>query len=821
MFVNLVRHRRWRTLPVLSSLPSRPAPPGRRDVLASLVVFLVAVPLSVGIAVATGAPVAGGLVAAVVGGIVAGALGGSMVQVSGPAAGLVVVVAELIARFGWVATCAITAMAGGVQIVLGLCRLARMATAVSPAVVHGMLAGVGCVIAASQIHIVLGGTPQSSLPANLAQLPAQIAAHHGPDVLVGVATIALVLVWPRLPLRRRVPAPLAAIVLVTVGAAVVDLDVERLAVPDQVFAGHGLPRMPDGGVLAIAFAVLTVALVASVESLLSAVAVDRLHTGRRADLNRELVGQGAANIVSGLCGGLPVSGVIVRSSVNAASGAATRWSAVLHGVWVLIFVAALAGLLRQIPLPALAGLLVVVGLRLVNLAGLVHLRRYRELPAYVIALGGVIFIGLLEGVLLGVAAAVATALWRTTRVQIDLEDGDGHWHVTLHGSLIFLGVPRLVGELGRLPAGREVTVDLDVDFIDHAAFEALRNWLQAYRQGGGTVRVNELAGDAWSRALSAAPLRHRPSSHGTRHRWSLPWSHTQQAPAPLEPPATMPGDPAAKTTTRGPTSDATGGAAGEIAGGVAGPAEGQARLLAGIAEFQRRRAAPLRPVLSELAREGQAPKVLFITCADARVVPSLITASGPGDLFTIRNIGNLVPAYDRDGPAAETSVGAGIEYAVDVLRVETIVVCGHSRCGAIKALAESASLPPQLTAWLRHSTTDLWHGEAHAAPGYALHSPTERLALRNVAAQLVNLNTYTSVRAATAEGRLHLVGMYFDLATAQALVLDTATQTFHPVGACVSCTGAQPVPDRVPHQPHSGEHGGAHGEGRGPREDVS
>jgi carbonic anhydrase len=715
-------------------------------VAASLVVFLVAIPLSIGIAVAVGAPVEAGLVAAVIGGIVAAGLGGSTVQVSGPAAGLVVVVAELIARFGWVATCAITAMAGGVQIVFGVCRLARMATAVSPAVVHGMLAGVGCVIAAAQIHIVLGGTPQSSLPANIAQLPAQIADHHGPAVLVGVATIIIVVGWPRLRLRWRVPAPLAATVLVTAGAAVADLDVERITLPDQVFAGHGLARLPDGDVLAIATAVLTVALVASVESLLSAIAVDRLHTGPRADLDRELVGQGTANILSGLCGGLPVSGVIVRSSVNAASGATTRWSAVLHGVWILIFVAAVAGLLRQIPLAALAGLLVVIGLRLVNLAGLSHLRKYRELPAYLTALTGVIFLGLLEGVLLGIAVTVATALWRTTRVDVDIEEGDGHWHVTLHGTLIFLGVPRLVGALGRLPAGAEVTLDLEVDFIDHAAFEALGAWVEAYRQAGGSVRINEPAGDVWTRAQAAAPLPHR-RPYETRHRWS----HT-------------------RPDTAAPT-----------------PPHGEARLLAGIAEFQRRRAGRLRPMLSELARHGQAPTVLFITCADARVVPSLITASGPGDLFTLRNIGNLVPSYDPDRPAAETAVGAGIEYAVDVLGVEAIVVCGHSRCGAVQALAERAALPPQLTAWLRHGHRE--DAGPHAAPGFALDSPTEQLALANVTAQLGNLRGYPSVRAATAAGRLRLVGMYFDLATAQTLVLDAATQTFHPVGACFSCTG--------------------------------
>jgi carbonic anhydrase len=739
-----------------------PGLPHRGDVLASFVVLLVAVPLSLGIAVAMGAPPAAGLMAAVVGGLVAGALGGSVVQVSGPAAGLVVIVAELIARYGWAGTCAITAMAGAVQILLGFCRLARMALAVSPAIVHGMLAGVGCVIAAAQIHVVLGGKPQSSLLSNIAQLPAQISEHHRPDVLVGVATIVIMLVWPRLPARwQRVPAPLAAIVLVTAGAAAARLDVERPVLPARLLGDQTLARLPEGSVLGIAFAVITVAMVAGVESLLSAVAVDRLHTGERADLDRELVGQGAANVVSGACGGLPIAGVIVRSTVNATSGARTRWSAVLHGLWVLIFVVAFAGLLREIPLSALAGLLVVVGLRLVDLGGLSHLRKHRELPTYAVAMAGVIFLGLLEGVALGIAVAVGTALWRITRVGIELEDNDGHWHVTLHGSMIFLGVPRLAGELGRIPPGREVMMDLDVDFIDHAAFEALRGWMNGYRRAGGRVRVNEIAGDVWSRALAAAPVSHRQPA-GARHRWPLPWSHTQR--------------PAAGIGCRP---------------GAAAPG-GEARLLAGIAEFQRRRAAQLRPVLSELAEDGQVPKVLFITCADARVVPSLITASGPGDLFTIRNVGNLVPLYDPGRPAAEAAVGAGIEYGVDVLGVETIVVCGHSRCGAVQALAESRSLPPQLAAWLEHGVESLRRSGlgAHGPLGHALDSPTERLALANVAAQLANLRTYPSVRAATAAGRLRLVGMYFDLASAQTLVLDPETQTFRPIGACSACAAS-------------------------------
>src|SRR6187551_735858 len=164
------------------------------DLPASLVVFLIAIPLSLGIAVASGAPLIAGLVAAVVGGVVAGALGGSAVQVSGPAAGLTVIVAGLVQQYGWAATCAIVAAAGALQLMLGLSRLARAALAVSPNVIHGMLAGVGVVIALSQLHILLGGTPEGSALENLRQLPGQILDHDVLTVAVGAITLAVLIV---------------------------------------------------------------------------------------------------------------------------------------------------------------------------------------------------------------------------------------------------------------------------------------------------------------------------------------------------------------------------------------------------------------------------------------------------------------------------------------------------------------------------------------------------------------------------------------------------------------------------------------------------
>jgi carbonic anhydrase len=481
-------------------------------------VFLVAVPLSLGIAIASGAPLAAGLIAAAVGGIVAGALGGSAVQVSGPAAGLTVIVAGLVQQHGWRTTCAITMLAGVVQLGLGAVRVARAALAISPAVIHGMLAGVGVVITLSQLHIVLGGRPQSSSLANLAELPAQLVDNHTPDVAIGLLTVTILLGWGRLaagrlaPLRR-VPAPLVAVTAATAMAAAAGRGVERVRLPDSLADQWSGLALPAGRWQEIAFAVLTVALVASVESVLCAIAVDRMHSGPRAHLDRELAGQGAANIVSGLLGGLPVAGVIVRSTANVRAGGRGRASAVLHGIWVVAFVAGFAAIIELVPLSALAALLTVVGAQLVNVAHLRHARTHREGRVYVVTLLGVVALGLIEGVLLGMAVAVLVALRRLAHLTIRSRQHGAVRHVAVEGSLTFLGVPKLTKHLRRVPAGSRVELHLRLDFMDHAAFEAIRVWRHDHERGGGQVSIHEAHEDWYHQATTgtAPPTKTPPS----------------------------------------------------------------------------------------------------------------------------------------------------------------------------------------------------------------------------------------------------------------------------------------------------------------------
>ncbi|AQS68402.1 SulP family inorganic anion transporter [Streptomyces pactum] len=785
--------------------PHSPPPGGPRrlriagaDLSASIAVFLIALPLSLGIALATGAPLQAGLVAAAVGGIVAGWLGGCPLQVSGPAAGLTVVTADLIVRYGWRTTCAITVLAGLAQLGLGCLRVARSALAVSPAIVHGMLAGIGVTIAVAQLHIVLGGTPQSSVPDNLRALPAQLASPRPADLAVSVLTLTLLLLWPRVPGRAglllgKLPAALIAVAGATAVAALAGLRLPKVDLPS--WSSHALATLPEGPVLGLVAAVLTTTLVCSVQSLLGAVAVDKLVSARpgltgrvkRCDLDRELLGQGAANIVSGSLGGLPIAGVAVRSSANVAAGAVSRNSTMLHGVLVVIAALLMVPALELIPLAALASLVMAVGLKMVSLNHIRTVTRHREVLVYAVTTCGVVFFGVLEGVALGIAVAVGVALHRLTRTRITHDETEGTHHVHVRGQLTFLAVPRLSRVLHHVPQGADAVVELDGSFMDHAAYETLQDWQKTHTAQGGTVDITgRRPGTRISEPADVDGCRCRP--------WT-PWRNHQCEPShPAPPPGSgRPGDAGrstdAATGPGGPDGPAGHPDAPPRAGGTGkdgrtdspgrshGPSGPSGRELArGISAFQRNTAPLVRGELARLAREGQQPSQLFLTCADSRVVTSMITSSGPGDLFVVRNVGNFVPLPGVE--SGDDSVAAAIEYAVDILKVRSITVCGHSGCGAMQALlsAEPGGAQTPLKRWLRHGLPSLERlpEDEGARPLLAGRRPAdaaEQLCLANVVQQLEHLRAHGAVSRALDAGDLELHGMYFHVGEAQAYLL--------------------------------------------------
>jgi MFS superfamily sulfate permease-like transporter len=381
-----------------------------RDLSASFLVFLVALPLCLGIAIASGVPPARGLVTGIIGGIVTGALAGAPLAVSGPAAGLTVLIFELVNRHGLAMLGPIVLVAGLLQVAAGIARIGGAVRLMPPAIVDGMLAAIGLILAAGQIHVMLGAAPAPGFIPNMLHLPATFAHANLAALGIGLLSIAGLLAWERAHPRRLadIPGALIGVLAATAAASLLHLDVARIGLPASLAEAVCLPTLASLHAAlnpAMLGAALSVALIASVESLLSAAAVDRMTVGRKStDYSRELIAQGAGNMLCGVAGALPMTGVIVRSAANVRAGARTRLSAILHGVWLLGLVALAPGLLRLVPTASLAGLLVVVGLRLVNPGHIRVLARDGRLPVavYAITLVTILATNLLTGVIAGV-----------------------------------------------------------------------------------------------------------------------------------------------------------------------------------------------------------------------------------------------------------------------------------------------------------------------------------------------------------------------------------------------------------------------------------
>ena len=474
------------------------------DALASVVVFLVALPLCMGVAIASGLPPAAGLVTGIVGGIVVGALAGSPLQVSGPAAGLAVMVWQLVQEFGVATLGVIVLLAGLLQLAAGLLRLGQVFRAVAPAVIHGMLAGIGMLIFASQFHVMLDDAPKGSGLHNLLSIPGAIRANLFPAdgapqhqaAVVGAVTILVILAWLRFaPKRARVlPAPLVAVIAGVALAQVLAFDVNFVAVPDNLLTALTFPTadslrsLADTGVLKAAVAL---AIIASAETLLCATAIDQKHDGPRTNYDRELAAQGVGNAICGILGALPMTGVIVRSTANVEAGARTRTSAMLHGAWILVLVVAAPAVLASIPVAALAAILVYTGYKLVNPDQMRALWRQgrAEVAIYALTVVAIVGTNLLTGVMIGVAASVVKLLHTVTHLRVALSSDGAQHHLRLDGAATFLRLPALAQALESVPRSSELHVHLDhLTHVDHAALDAIMGWeRQAERAGGRLV----------------------------------------------------------------------------------------------------------------------------------------------------------------------------------------------------------------------------------------------------------------------------------------------------------------------------------------------
>jgi len=477
-----------------------------KDALASLVVFLVALPLCMGVAIASGVPPVLGIIAGIIGGIVVGSLAGSPLQVSGPAAGMVVLVYDLVAQHGLVMLGVVGLLAGGFQLVAGILRLGQWFRAISPSVIHGMLAGIGVLIFASQFHVMIDDMPRANGVQNLLAIPESVwkvvtsvssgSSYHY-AALAAAVTILTIVGWNRFRPQALalLPGPLLGVVVGSGLAAILSLPISTVEVPSDLTQVFNFPT-PDAlmgmfrpEIIALG---LVFAFVASAETLLCATAVDQMHLGVRTKYDKELRAQGVGNLLCGAVGALPITGVIVRSSANVQAGATTRISAILHGVWLLLTIAALPWLLNNIPTSVLAAILVYTGYKLVNLAQIRKISQFgkQELAIYFVTLVGVVAVDLLSGVIAGFVLATIKLVYTFSHLEIDVkhQEGSNRIDVWLKGSATFFSIPQLSGALETAPRGSEVHVHVEnLDYIDHACLEMLASWEKLHQSTGGTL----------------------------------------------------------------------------------------------------------------------------------------------------------------------------------------------------------------------------------------------------------------------------------------------------------------------------------------------
>lgn len=516
------------------ALPSISRATLRQDALASVVVFLVAVPLAMGIAIASGAPPAAGLITGIIGGLIGGALSGCALQVSGPAAGLAVIVFEMIREFGIEALGPVVVLAGIFQILGGLLKAGQLFRSIAPAVVYGMLAGIGVLIFAAQFHVMVDDAPRDNGIGNLLAIPGAIYKGVMPNdgevhhlaALIGLATIIIWLSWNRYAPKaiKWVPGALVGVAAATAAAQLLALPINYVDIPDNLFVQLEVPGLAAFGRLLDSRFILfagTLAFVASAETLLSATAVDQMHSGPRTNYDRELVSQGAGNLLAGLVGGLPMTGVIVRSATNVSAGAKTRLSAVLHGAWILALVAAAPALLRLVPTASLAGVLVYTGYKLINLHNIRRLLQYGGKPVviYAVTLMVIVADDLLTGIVCGLVLSLGTILYSMTHLSIRVRETPERIDIELEGAATFLRMPMLVDRLEALPNHVESHVHVQkLTYIDHACLDAIAAWEKQRNDRGGvtTVEWQELMRNYQRRNPLANAATERPLT-GTGH----------------------------------------------------------------------------------------------------------------------------------------------------------------------------------------------------------------------------------------------------------------------------------------------------------------
>ncbi len=721
-----------------------------RDLTAGLVVFLVALPLCLGVALASGAPLLSGVLAGIIGGVLVGTLSGSHTSVSGPAAGLSAIVAAQIVSLGSFQAFLLTlVLAGLIQIGLGLARAGFIAAFFPSAVIKGLLAAIGVILILKQIPHVLGHDPdpegemsffQPDQRNTFTELWELLGDIDPGAAVIGLVSVALLVVWERWKRLKQspVPAPLA-VVLLGIGISQV---FGRLGEPWSIGPSHlvqvpvadtlagflGLLQFPDFSQWnnpAIYTAALTLAAVASLETLLNLEAVDKLDPKQRTSPpSRELLVQGVGNLVAGLVGAMPLTSVIVRSSVNINAGGETKRAAVFHGLLLLICVALLPLWLNLIPLSCLAAILLVTGVKLASLSLVKQMwkeGRHQFIP-FALTVTAIVLTDLLIGVVIGLAISVSFILWsnarRPLRRVVEKHAGGEVVRIELANQVSFLNRPALERILNEIPRGGHVLLDArSTSYIDPDVLSLIREFKEKTAPAHG-VEVSLL---------------------GFRDKYQLQ-DQTQYV----------------DFTTRDLQNALTPEQVIQIL------KDGHERFRTG----QRLTRDLGRQVHATAA--GQHPLAVVISCIDSRAPAELIFDLGLGDIFSVRIAGNIT----------SRKVLGSVEYGCAVAGAKLILVMGHTRCGAVTAAVNLLGAPESAAqaTGCQHLDPILEEIQRSADPALRQRFDTlslldkevfiDEVARRNVERVVqVLLQESDTIRRLAGEGRVAVAGAMYDIAS--------------------------------------------------------
>lgn len=649
----------------MASISNVSSPTLPRDLNASLVVFLVAIPLCLGIALASNAPLLSGVLSGIIGGLLVGLVSQSQTSVSGPAAGLAAIVAAQIASLGSFPTFLMSLVIAGLfQIGLGMARAGGLAAFLPASVIKGLLAAIGVLLILKQIPHILGhdADPEGEMSfvqpdqANTFSELVHMFGHiHPGAAIIGLGSMALLILWANLtPLKRSViPAPLVVVGFGVIlsqffrqlggGWSVEPENFVQVPVADSLAGFVGFLQWPDFSQWsnpAVYTAGLTIAAVASLETLLNLEAVDRIDPQQRTSPpSRELLAQGIGNVVAGLIGGIPITSVIVRSSVNVNAGGQTKLVTILHGVLLLVSVVVFPQWLNMIPLSCLAAILLVTGFKLASpklVRKMWNEGRYQFIP-FALTVVAIVFTDLLVGVMIGLAVSLSfilsSNLRRPIRRIVEKHLGGEVLHIQLANQVSFLNRAALYQVLDKVPRGGHVLLDAqDTDYVDPDVLGLIRNFNEQTAPARG-IKVSLIGFQ--SQYLLVDRIQYIDYSSLEIQSQITPSQVFQIL------------------------------------------KDGHARFRSGL-RLTRDLGRQIRDTGGK-----QHPLAVVLSCIDSRAPTELIFDLGLGDILSIRIAGNVI----------SREVLGSMEYACTVAGAKLILVMGHTRCGAVTTAVEFACSP--------------------------------------------------------------------------------------------------------------------------------